>query len=109
MKVSVTLRVPPTPVPFSVEEMVKSTVCITSPGNSQTPNWMLATSVVSTGRENVSLTDVARVDRPGIGCAVDGTVVIALSKGRNRSQRQAENCERSNAQFHDGLHLDHCL
>src|SRR5208283_5701797 len=45
---------------------------------------------------------VAKVDGKGIDSAVDRTVVIGphLRRRRNRSQRQTENCERSDMCFH---------
>src|SRR5271169_6551336 len=62
-------------------------------------------NVVGTGLEGVA-DDVAKVNGPSIGCAVDGAVAI-VGEGRNSSQCQAENCERSNTKFHLDLPPDH--
>src|SRR5208337_515350 len=54
-------------------------------------------NVVGAGGEGVA-DDVAKVNGPSIGCAVDGAVAV-VGESRNSSQCQAENCERSNTHF----------
>src|SRR5208283_5095182 len=63
--------------------------------------------VVGAAAGNKRVTDdVAKVDGPGIGVAVDGTVVIRpirVRPGWNSRQRKKENCEPGDTRFHESL------